>query len=295
MERVDIKVTYSCNNNCQFCVQGINKTLCNPKTGKEIRQIIASSKKIGQQQVVFTGGEATLRPDIVKLVAYAKKLGYNVQIQTNGRMFAYIDFAKAMVDAGADTFAVSIHGHNAKLHDSLTRVKGGFGQTVLGINNLLNLRRSLVTNTVINSFNYRFLPEIALFLINLGVKQYQLAFPHILGNAFLNRKNLIVRKAAAMPFVIKALEIGISKNVRALTEAIPHCFLKGYEKCSAERFVPDTKVYGATITEDFLKWRREEGKIKGPGCHKCKFYSCCEGPWKEYPMLYGWSEFISVK
>lgn len=294
MKRIDIKVSFNCNNHCKFCVQGDKRKWCKDKTADEVKVILKNSKS-DREEVIFTGGEPTIRPDIIELVNYAKNLGYKIQIQTNGRMFCYKDFCRRIINAGADTFAFSIHGHNAKLHDYLTSAKGSFEQSASGVRNLLSFGKLVVTNTVINKINFPFLPEIAKFLINLGIPQYQFAFPHILGRAFSNRDWIVPQKKEVIPYLKKGLKIGIKAKRYVRVEAIPYCFLKGYEEYVSDRHIPETKVYDVELTESFNRWRKEEGKIKGPKCKECKYFSSCEGPWREYPQIFGWDEFVPVK
>jgi len=295
-KKIDIKITFNCNNHCKFCVQGDKRRFYPDKSNNETRAILRDSRD-NYETVIFTGGEPTIRADIIELVAYAKNLRYRVEIQTNGRMFKYRDFCKMMVIAGVDVVCVSIHGHNAKLHDFLTEEKDSFIQSVTGIKNLLSFNRILVvTNTVINKLNYRFLPEIARFLINLGIPQYQFAFPHILGNASINQDEIVPRKKEVTPYVLEGIEIGIRKKKTVKIEAIPYCFLNGYESCVSDKDILDTKVFdGMRVTENFNRWRKEEGKLKGPNCRGCKYFQCCEGPWREYPEIFGWDEFVPVK
>lgn len=287
---IDIKLGYKCNNRCKFCVQGEKRRLGLDKTSRQIKAILRNSRST-YDEVVYTGGEATIRPDIIELVSYAKDLGFRVHIQTNARMFAYEDFCKALVRCGAGLFTVSIHGHNAELHDYLTGVKGSFEQTTQGIKNLLSLGCLVFTNTVITRQNYRFLPQIAHFLADLGVLQYNLSFPHILGRALTNRKLVVPRKKDIAPYVQKSLEIGLKKKLRPSTEAIPYCFLGKYTACASERRSKTIKVFDTKLTEDFAYWRRNEGTLKGVKCQKCRYFLCCEGPWREYPRFYGWDEF----
>jgi hypothetical protein len=69
----------------------------------------------------------------------------------------------------------------------------------------------------------------------------------------------------------------------------------GYERYVAERIIPDTMIFDAeTVIKDYTHTRRTEGKVKGPSCPKCRHFSYCEGPWREYPELFGWSEFKPV-
>jgi radical SAM protein with 4Fe4S-binding SPASM domain len=63
----------------------------------------------------------------------------------------------------------------------------------------------------------------------------------------------------------------------------------------AESLIPQTKVFDIKVNENFNRWRKEEGKLKGPRCKECKYFKCCEGPWREYPRLFGWEEFKPVK
>ena len=295
MERIDLKIGFLCNNDCKMCVQAHKKQFGN-KPSKQLKQYLRESVA-KYKGIVFTGGEPTIREDILDLVGFAKKAGYSlIQIQTNGRMFAYRDFCLSMIDAGANEFAIAIHGHIAKLHGYLTGSMDSFGQALQGIKNLLALNQRVLTNTVITKPNYRHLPEIAELLAGLGVRQFQFAFVHILGNAAKNIDSIVPRKSLVAPYLKKALDIGISSKARPITEAIPYCFMQGYEKCISERTIPRTKVYDLDyVIEDFTKVRQKEGKAKRPLCKTCRCYNVCEGPWREYPQKYGWEEFYPVK
>jgi len=295
MKKADIKTGFLCNNNCKFCVQGDKKHLGNKST-EEIKKILREAAK-DCQIVVFTGGEPTIRADIIELVEYAKKLKFKViQIQSNGRMFVYKDFCKKIIKAGANEFALALHGHIPQLHDYLTSVKGSFEQTVQGIKNLKSLGQRVIMNTVITKSNYRHLPEIAKLLINLRVDQYQLAFVHPLGNAKKNFDSIVPLMSLVQPYVKLALELGIKAGIKVMTEAIPYCLMKGYEKYIAENIMPKMKIFEKNlIIEDFEKSRRKEGKAKGPQCKKCRYFFQCEGPWKEYPERFGFSEFKPIK
>ncbi|MBI2134881.1 radical SAM protein [Candidatus Woesearchaeota archaeon] len=295
--RLDLKVGFSCNMRCNFCVQGDKRLCYKDKTTEELTKLIEENYARGIKEIVFTGGEPTVRKDIVRLVWHAKKTGYElIQIQTNGRRFCYMDFCKAIVMAGATEFSPSIHGSCAEIHDVMTQAPGAFGQVVQGIKNLKKLKQRVMTNTVITKQNYKDLPDIARLLVSLDVDQYQFAFVHILGSADKNRDLVVPKKSEIMPYVKKGLDIGINAGKRVMTEAIPYCFMRGYEDYIAERIIPSTRVEDATWTiENYTEFRLNEGKIKNPEkCRDCIYYDICEGPWKEYPEMYGWDEFVPV-
>jgi len=292
-KRIDIKLSYKCNNHCEFCVQGDKRKFYRDKSFSEVKKILKESNR-SYEEVVFTGGEPTIRSDFIKLVEYSKDLGYRAHIQTNGRMFAYKDFCKRTIEAGDAAFTVSIHGHNARLHDTLTGVEGSFEQTIRGIKQLISLKAEVFTNSVITALNYCFLPKIATMVIDLGIFEYRLSFPHILGRALINKDWIVPRKKAIAPYLKKALEIGIKRGRFPLVEAVPHCFLIEYAYCASENYLPETKVFDIKPIADFNHWRRHEGKLKGPKCRKCKYFRYCEGPWREYPEVFGWEEFVPI-
>jgi len=289
MERVDIKVGFYCNNHCAFCVQGKKREYLPAKSKEEIKNSLQEAFDKGKREVVFTGGEPSLHPDFFELVKFAKNIGFKeIQIQSNGRIFAYFDFCVKTIKAGATQFGPSLHGHEAEVHDFLVDAKGSFEQTTQGIKNLKKLNQYVLTNSVITSKNYKFLPELAQLLINLGVDQYQFAFVHILGTAKENQDWLVPRKSEVMPYVKKGLEIGIRAGKKVTTEAIPYCLLGGYEKYVAEDIMPKTRIYDAGFTvEDYGEYRFNSGKERREESQSCKYFGQCEGPWKEYPELFG--------
>ncbi len=205
----------------------------------------------------------------------------------------------ALSEAGANVFTVSIHGSSAKINDYLTRVKGSWRQSVNGIKNLKKTNRHIQTNTVIVKQNYKDLPSIAKMLTGLGVNKYQFAFIHIspiIQESPRLIKEIVPRYFQVENYVKKGLQIGIDSNVPVTTEAIPYCFMKGYEDHISEKTIPDTDVYDmGTVQKGFKEIRKREAKARGPNCKKCKYYRVCEGPWRDYPEIFGWDEFKPIK
>lgn len=296
MKRVDVKTNFNCNNHCRFCVQGNKRDLFAAKTTEEIKRILSEARG-GHDAVTFTGGEITIRKDILDIIRWARQLDYKIiQMQSNGRMFCYEKFCDEIIAAGANQFSPALHGHTEKLHDFLTCAKGSFIQTVTGIKNLKQRKQEIIVNCVVTKPNYRHLPQIAKLLVSLQVDQFQFAFVHAGGRAGENFDSIVPRKTLAVPYIKKGLDIGIKANIRVMTEAVPYCFMQGYEKYIAEKYIPDTKIYDADmVIENFTQSRQQQGKAKGPRCPECKYCGVCEGPWKEYPEHFGWEEFIPLK
>ena len=294
--RVDIKVGFTCNNNCRFCVVADMRHI-GDQTTEKIKRDLELGRTNGAIEVVLTGGEPTIRPDIFEIVSHARNLGFRfIQIQTNGRMFYYKKFCEEIIKSGANVFSPALHGHKPEIHDYLTRSPGSFNQTVTGIKNLRELDQTLSTNSVITKQNYKFLPELARLFVDLKVDGFQFAFPHAVGNAYRNFDEIVPLKSAIMEYVRRALDIAIDSGVRVMVEAYPFCFMKNYEKYCSEFYIPPTEVrYPDSVTPDFERERKTKYKSKGPQCRECKYFSICEGPWREYPQIIGWDEFKPVK
>ena len=289
--RLDLKVGFSCNNRCTFCVQGDKRDQLMDRTTDELLDILRS-RAGAAHAVVLTGGEATIRADIVELVQAASDLGYTtIQLQTNGRRLSYRPFVKALVEAGVTEVSPALHGSRPEIHDGLTRAKGAFKQVVKGIRNVREAGLPVISNTVVVQDNVTDLPQLAQLLAQLGANPVQFAFVHPAGTAGEDFDTVVPRFSEAMPYIHAALDILLGAGITARTEAVPYCFMQGYEACVAERLIPNTAVEDLPmIIEDYTAYRLAEGKAKGAQCERCSYDAVCEGPWREYPEHYGWDE-----
>ncbi len=297
MKRIDLKVGFRCNNYCRFCVQGDKRESLPAKDVSELYASLEEGRREGATGLVITGGEPTLHKSIVDVVRRARELGYElIQVQSNGRSFCYEAFCRRLIEAGVNEFGPSLHGSTPELHDWLTAAEGAFLQTVSGIRLLKKLGQRVITNSVITKSNYRDLPALARLLVSLGVDQFQFAYMHMSGRAAQNGRWLAARKSLIEPYVKRALDVGIAAGRTVMTEAIPYCLMSGYERYVAERVIPSTRIYDAgMVVADYTAARKQEGKARGPRCTQCAWHEECEGPWKEYPEMFGWSEFEPVR
>lgn len=298
-KRVDIKIGFQCNNHCRFCIQGDKRNKFPNKTAEEVKNILKKEKN-NCDNVLFTGGEPTIQKNLVDYVKYAKDLGYkHIQIQSNGRLFFYKSYCIELIKAGVDIFNPAIHGSCSEIHDYLTRSPGSFKQTLKGIENLKSLNQEILINTVITKANYRDLPNIARMITFLKPAGFQFAFMHIPNTIQNNQeliKKIVPRYCQIDDYLKEGLRITTKAGIETKTEAIPYCFMKGYEKHIAENEAPDANVYDANkIIKNFNKVRKTQGKAKGPNCQRCKYDEICEGPWRDYPEIFGWEEFKPIK
>ncbi|MDT8286363.1 MAG: radical SAM protein [Elusimicrobiales bacterium] len=293
---------YSCNNNCRFCV-GAEKRALPEKTTAELLREVAAARRKGARILELIGGECTIRPDFLSIVAAAKKMGIEeVVTATNGRMFSAPSFAAAAVRSGLDTVIFSVHGHTAAVHDGLTRSPGSFRQLLRGMANLRRLGFTRINgNTTVVKQNMRFMPGVARLYESRGVRNVEYIFvdPNY-GGAMTDFDALVPRISAAAPWMKKALDVGNAAGLgQWKVRYVPLCHFRGYlgqisemnERAlfSTEHWAPDFRNPDATLS------RRTVGRGKTGRCRACAVYNICEGIWTEYLRRFGDSELKPMK
>lgn len=282
---------YFCNNKCIFCCNEDRRKTVRDKSTAEIKQDMILARERGSDYIELIGGEPTIRRDILELLKFAKQTGFKtIMFSTNGRMFSYKSFAKKLIDAGLNHVVFSIHGHNAKLHDSLTQVKGSFSQLIRGINNVRELGfENIGSNTIIIKQNYKNLLDIGKLIYNLGIKNSEFIFIDPTHGAPKKRFfDLVPAYEEVSPYVNELLKFGKEHNIRHWDiRYYPFCFVKEeyhnmiselHEKAtfSTQHLAPDF------INLDVEKSRKEIARTKIKKCVGCKYYDKCEGYWKVY-------------
>jgi MoaA/NifB/PqqE/SkfB family radical SAM enzyme len=282
MKRIDVFLGKECNNNCIFCCSKNEK---GNLTTKEVVDILNKSYKDGAREVHFSGSEPTIRKDFFEIVRHAKKIGFeNIKITTNGRMLAYPKFCKMMAGAGVNSIIFSVHGHNAELHDYLTRTKGSFEQLMKGVKNAKDNRLKIESNTAIVKQNYKHLKEIADMLVRFGFSSSELIFVHPKGNAYKEYDRIVPRLVEIEKSLQKAIEVGIKDNKLILSRYVPFCFLGKYVNYCSEIYEPmEVEQAGENFYDlDARKTRKEVTMKKSLVCKECRYDLICMGIHKEH-------------
>jgi len=304
LKKIVIMTGYKCNNNCVFCYNLHKRNFPN-KTTREIISDLIEAKGRGVTYLEIIGGEQTIRADIVDIIRFAKKLNFKIiTMTTNGTMFFYKKFAKKIIEAGLNHLVFSIHGHNAKLHDSLTQVEGSFNRLLEGIKNVKSLGmgiKNIGSNTTIVKQNYKFLREIGEFIYGLEIRNSEFIFVDpTKGGAYEHFDELVPQISKVAPFMSKCLDIGKKNKIPHWDiRYVPLCHFLGYEDqiselnehhlfYNTEHLAPDFKNF------DVEESRKRISRIKPEKCNCCKKFNICEGIWVEYYRRYGDSELNPI-
>lgn len=166
--RMDLAVTYRCNNDCAHCYNARERDFPELKTD-DWKLITDKLWALGVPHIVFTGGEATLRNDLPELIAHAESNGQITGLNTNARRLADMTYVQKLVDAGLDHVQITVESCDEQIHDGMMQAKGAFKQTIQGLKNALASKLYVMTNTTMLRTNVHKIPDTLDFLADLGV------------------------------------------------------------------------------------------------------------------------------
>lgn len=166
--RMDLAITYRCNNDCAHCYNARERNFPELHT-ENWKHILDQLWTLGVPHIVFTGGEATLRNDLPELIAHAEANGQITGLNTNARRLADPKYVQKLVDAGLDHVQITVESCDEQIHDEMMRAKGAFKQTIQGLKNVLQTRLYVMTNTTMLRTNVHKIPDTLDFLAELGV------------------------------------------------------------------------------------------------------------------------------
>ena len=125
--RVFDSFTRRCNFHCPHCYFTSGALVKEKRrTIEQTKEIIKKFYDAGTMEWRFTGGEALIMLDIFEAIAYAKSLGMNVGLYSNGWWADSI--AKKVFASGVDEIVLSLEG-TPDVNDKRRR-KGGFNQVL---------------------------------------------------------------------------------------------------------------------------------------------------------------------
>ena len=127
--------------------------------------VIEKCRSIGIPQLTFTGGEPTLRQDLVKLVQAAQ--WFVTRLNTNGRMLTSA-LCKDLRAASLDAVQITFYSADEAVHNELVGVDG-YTDTVNGIKNALAAGLNVSLNTPLCSLNKDYRATVE-FAYDLGIR-----------------------------------------------------------------------------------------------------------------------------
>ena len=157
---------WHCNQKCLHCYAAGQPMGETPELSTEQwKTALALLRKANIPQVTFTGGEPTLREDLVELVQAAA--WFVTRLNTNGRLLTP-QLCAALYQASLDSVQVTLYSAEGNIHNQLVGTNG-FNDTVQGIRHAVEAGLIVSVNTPLCSLNTHY-AETLRFAHSLGVR-----------------------------------------------------------------------------------------------------------------------------
>ena len=283
-----VALNYRCNSRCRFCIIEAEIDQRLEDTDREVFRAVyranglARARGRGFRRLTISGAESTLIPDLPALVAEAVEVGRFdlVRLQTNGRRLSDPGLARALVQAGAREYFVSMHAPTAALDARITRAPRSFDEMLRGVANLAALGARVLANTVVCAENAGALPDLARMQRSLGMREVHLwSFLHV-GEA--GQQDQLVPLHESLPPLLQALDLLEEGQVPATVKWFPRCLL-GRHAARLDNHQPQMLI------RDEFQVRLSDGFRFGcVNAADCRWYGRgCDGLHEGYRAAYG--------
>jgi molybdenum cofactor biosynthesis enzyme MoaA len=293
MALLDVVLLYDCNLACDYCTITPTMRARSLSTAAVVRALRVG-RADGFDLVSFTGGEPTIRADLLGLVRTARALGYRgIKVQSNGLVLGHGDNAARLIAAGCDDVHISIHTHDPTAYDDLVRSDGAYRQMVAGLTQVVATGVAVTADVIIKADTAPRLGSAIAWLHQRGVRAVDLWFVSLTDG---NRDNLgsMPRMTDALPQVRTALADGRALGMTMRSLHIPRCLLGTDHGHAFDPGADRVRVVSPDATFD-LSASKLAGQIYVPACNGCQFRSRCPGLRADYVARFGDAEIAAAR
>ena len=242
----------------------------------------------------MSGGEPTIRPELVKWASHVARLGMDFGLVTNGRMLSYPKLVDELMERRLRYVYLSLHGGTAKVHDLMVRSQA-FEQTYGAIEVLSGRGLDFTVNCVITKHNVEHLRGVVDAMApypDVGLK-FSMVEPKGGGDALF--EHLMPRVSLVAERVKEAIRHGEEKGLRVTHGAIPLCLMEGFESSfddlKTHRFATMIEVGEPDFFPvDDLNKLQPESKCRG-----CSLSGPCPGLYRGYHEVFGEEELAPIR
>ena len=175
--KVLLELTHNCNLKCGHCFADADYCKKSEKgymegelTTEQWCKVIDNILDAGVFEILLSGGEATMRKDLLDIAAHIQKRGASYCLLSNTTL---IDdaMAKKLKETGCEKVESNMDGYDAETYDRFRGVEGSFGATLKGIKACLDNDLPVRCNVMETKMNIFDLKKIVDKAYEIGVRE----------------------------------------------------------------------------------------------------------------------------
>lgn len=225
-----IALGYACNHSCLCCplttYDRLHKQLSFEELNQKVTKLLNRKNNDTQINVVLSGGEPFLNPNIFSVLHKLLVNDCNVSILTNSTQFIKPDVQEKVqgIIESIDNFrsrlriVSAVHSSNNEIHDYLTGCKGSLWETMAGLDYMVSQNIPVTVKIILNQANKHSLLDTVKYLDEHFPTDVKLQFCGMdySGRAEKHLDKLLVSFQELQPFVEGALDFLEKSNAQRI-------------------------------------------------------------------------------
>ena len=254
---LSLHLTDLSNEACVFCAADTAAGRQETVTPTELRAILDAHPAADWPAVNIHGGEPTLRPDFLQLLAEIRQRGHRrVILQTNALRMANPGFAAEVHRIGVDVFVCGFHAADPVTAARITRNPKSFALALRGFEQIKRGGARLRVTTVMCAENLTVLPDVAWLCAERGVDHLNLS--------------------------------ALQPQDFATASLVSYDACPGFEALHVDWRTQNLKVTFHQLTiDDFDTFLTATTRVRTEACAECLVRGECGGVYRDYLAAYG--------
>lgn len=167
--------TNQCNLACDHCYRDAGPRLAEELSTEEGLALVEEVARAGFRVLILSGGEPLLRPDLLTLVAAARRRGLRPVLGTNGTLLTF-ELARKFKKAGLAAVGISLDSRHAAEHDRLRRRPGAWEAAVAAMDYCREAGLPFQVHTTVMDWNAAELEALTDFAVARGARGHHFFF-----------------------------------------------------------------------------------------------------------------------
>lgn len=174
------EITRACALRCVHCraeaIPNRNPNELNWEQGTRMIDDLRRFNEKAPPLIVFTGGDPTLHPDLLKYIKYADEAGIRVAVTPSATPNLTREKIQEMRAAGLTRMAISIDGSTAEIHDGFRKQPGSFEHTIKCLKWAIEEGLTIQVNTTISRWNINDIDGLCELMRSFGLTLWAVFF-----------------------------------------------------------------------------------------------------------------------